>query len=88
MQWEQVESNRYVVRRAAQTLGFVDVVGAVFVVLAGPTYSHAVTFAQTLNFDEAVAALCRDDATSDPGWLPRDEGPPLRRQRDGGGETP
>jgi len=63
LRWEQVEPDRYVVRHGTRTLGFVDVVGAVFVVLAGTRYSHAVEFAQTLAFEEAVLELCGDDKT-------------------------
>lgn len=61
LRWEQVEPDRYVVRQGTRTLGFVDVVGAVFVVLAGTRYSHAVEFAQTRAFAEAVLTLCGDD---------------------------
>ena len=60
LQCEQVGPDRYIVRRGTRTLGFIDVIGAVFVVLAGPRYSHAVEFAQTLVFEDALAALNGD----------------------------
>jgi len=65
LQCEQVGLDRYVVRRGARTLGFIDVVGAVFVVLAGPRHSHAVEFAQTLVFEDALGALNGDDPPAD-----------------------
>lgn len=82
VQWEQVEPDRYVVRHGARTLGFVDVVGAVFVVLAGPRYSHAVEFAQTLVFAEALGALTGDDPTPDHAVL--DHWQAIRQHREGG----
>jgi hypothetical protein len=39
------------------TVGFIDVVGAVFVVLAGPRYDRAVEALQTLDFAVAVDAI-------------------------------
>ena len=42
---------------AAATAGFIDVVGAVFVVLAGPRYDRAVEVLQTLDFALAVDAI-------------------------------
>lgn len=73
--WERVESDRYVVRRGTQTVGFVDVVGAVFVVLVGPRYSHAVEFAQTLVFEEALGALAAGDTSGTSGSRPQGDRP-------------
>jgi hypothetical protein len=55
--------DRYEIRRGAHTLGFIDVVGAVFVVLAGERYSRAVEAVQTLVFEDALGALSGDDST-------------------------
>ena len=38
-------------------VGYIDVVGAVFVVLAGARYDRAVEVLQTLDFDAAVRAI-------------------------------
>ena len=77
-----VETRGYVVRRGARTLGFVDVVGAVFVVLAGPRYSHEVEFAQTLIFEEALFALSGDDSTPEQDSLGLDDRPQARSPDD------
>lgn len=55
--WERIDVDRYEVRCGAKVIGFIDVVGAVFVVLAGKRYAKAVEVSQTLVFDEALAAL-------------------------------
>ena len=57
VQWERVGLHRYQIRAGAETLGYVDVVGAVYVVRAGMTYDDAVEVAQTLVFEQAIAAL-------------------------------
>jgi hypothetical protein len=57
-QWERVDIDRYRVKVAGVTAGFIDVVGAVFVVLAGARYDRAVEVQQTLDFATAVACLC------------------------------
>ena len=75
LQWERVEVDRYEVRRGKRTLGFIDVVGAVFVVLAGSRYSRAIEFAQTLVFEDAVSALSGDEPTSDPSSLRHNDEP-------------
>jgi hypothetical protein len=61
VQWERVGVDRYEVRIDTQTLGFIDVVGAVFVVLAGSQYDRATETSQTLVFDEAISALVPDE---------------------------
>ncbi|WP_191089258.1 hypothetical protein [Microbacterium radiodurans] len=55
--WELVDVDRYEIREAAVVLGYVDVVGAVFVALSGPWYASAVEVRQTLRFEEAVDVL-------------------------------
>jgi hypothetical protein len=62
LHWDRVGVDRYEIRRGARTLGFIDVVGAVFVVLAGERYSHAVEAVQTLVFEDALGALGGVDA--------------------------
>lgn len=57
VQWERVDVDRYEIRAAGATVGFVDVVGAVFVALAGPRYDLAVEVLQTLDFTTAVHAV-------------------------------
>lgn len=57
VRWELVDVDRYEVREGEVTLGYIDVVGAVFVALGGPWYSAAVELRQTLRFDEAVQTL-------------------------------
>jgi hypothetical protein len=77
LQWERVSPDRYEIRLGTRTLGFIDVVGAVFVVLAGATYSRAIECAQTLVFEDALDALTTGAApdrgrraTSRPGDVP------------------
>lgn len=57
LRWEPRSDEGYVVRAGRQVIGFIDVVGAVFVVLQGPRYDRAVEIGQTLIFDNALAAL-------------------------------
>ncbi|MDD7928875.1 hypothetical protein [Microbacterium thalli] len=57
VRWELVDVDRYEVREGEVVLGYVDVVGAVFVALSGPWYSAAVELRQTLRFDEAIQTL-------------------------------
>jgi hypothetical protein len=57
IRWERVDVDRYRVESSAGTAGYVEVVGAVFVVLAGDRYDRAVEIAQTLLFERAVALL-------------------------------
>lgn len=59
LQWSLVQSDRYEVTVAGMTIGFVDVVGAVFVVLVGSRYDRAVEATQTLLFEAAVDELER-----------------------------
>lgn len=57
VRWELVDVDRYEVRDAEVVLGYIDVVGAVFVALSGPWYAAAVEVRQTLRFDEAIHTL-------------------------------
>ncbi|WP_239066229.1 hypothetical protein [Microbacterium hibisci] len=57
VRWELVDIDRYEVRSCGVTVGFIDVVGAVFVVLAGPRYDRAVEVLQTLDFAAAVDSI-------------------------------
>lgn len=58
VQWHRVGLERYEVREEGLVVGFVDVVGAVYVALSGPRYDRAVETLQTLDFDAAVRSLC------------------------------
>lgn len=64
IQWELVDIDRYRVRDRGRTVGFIDVVGAVLVVLSGARYDRATEVLQTLDFDTAVASLCDPDGLS------------------------
>jgi hypothetical protein len=55
--WELVDVDRYRVTVAGEVAGYIDVIGALFVVLAGSRYSRAVEIAQTLVWSSAIAAL-------------------------------
>ncbi|WP_309065889.1 hypothetical protein [Microbacterium sp.] len=57
IRWERVAPERYVVLDGERVAGFVDVVGAVFVVLRGTRYDRAVEVAQTLVFQKAIEVL-------------------------------
>jgi len=81
LQWDRVGVDRYEVRCGARTLGFIDVVGAVFVVLAGDRYSRAVESTQTLVFEAALSALSEDDPTLDESSWEHDNGPAARPVR-------
>lgn len=58
VRWERVDPDRYEILLLDETRGYIDVVGAVFVVLAGPRYDRAVEVLQTLDFERAVQAVC------------------------------
>lgn len=57
VRWERIDVGRYEVRADGTIVGFVDVVGAVFVALAGPRYDRALEVQQTLDFATAVRAV-------------------------------
>ncbi|MFJ6680150.1 hypothetical protein ACIQLK_13630 [Microbacterium sp. NPDC091382] len=57
IQWDLVADDRYEVRIGGEVVGFIDVVGAVYVVLTGPRYDRAEEVAQTLVWSTATTAL-------------------------------
>lgn len=57
VRWELIELDRYEVREGEVVLGYIDVVGAVFVALGGPWYAASVELRQTLRFEDAVQTL-------------------------------
>lgn len=59
LRWERIAPERYRALRGEECVGFVDVVGAVFVVLAGARYDRAEEIAQTLDFDRVTELLAR-----------------------------
>ncbi|MDR6200699.1 hypothetical protein QE374_002608 [Microbacterium sp. SORGH_AS428] len=59
LRWERIAPERYRALCGEECVGFVDVVGAVFVVLAGARYDRAEEIAQTLDFDRVTELLER-----------------------------
>ena len=57
LRWDRLGVDRYEVRVREGVVGYIDVVGAVFVALAGARYDRAVEVLQTLDFDAAVRAV-------------------------------
>lgn len=57
LQWARVGFDRYEIRLDGTIIGYVEVVGAVYVVLEGHRYDRAVEILQTLVFDDALGAL-------------------------------
>lgn len=55
--WTLVDLDRYEVRRGDAIVGYVDVVGPVFVALVGMRYDRATEVAQTLTFLTAIAVV-------------------------------
>jgi hypothetical protein len=55
--WERIDTDAYAVAVDGRTVGFIDVVGSVFVSLGGHRYDRAVEIAQSLVFEKAVAVL-------------------------------
>lgn len=45
------------VTRNASTLGYIEMVGAIFVVLEGDRYDHAVEILQTMSIEVAIESL-------------------------------
>ena len=62
VRWDRIDIDRYEVRANDSTIGFVDVVGAVFVVLSGPRYDRAVEVLQTLDFAAAISSISPAEA--------------------------
>jgi hypothetical protein len=56
-----IELDEYEVCRGDDVLGYIDVVGSVFVARAGARRDHAVEVLQTLVWEQAVAVLAGDD---------------------------
>lgn len=58
--WTRIDMDLYEVARDGYIVGYVEVVGSVFVALGGTRYDRAVEVAQHLTFHAAVdAVLCR-----------------------------
>lgn len=55
--WERIDTDCYAVSLDGETIGFIDVVGPVFVVLGGCRYDRAVEIAQSLVFEDAVGVV-------------------------------
>lgn len=58
---DRVDPDAYRLRRGERTIGYIDVVGAVFVAHLGARRDHAEELVQTLIFEAAVASLVRAD---------------------------
>ncbi|GAA2960944.1 hypothetical protein [Microbacterium schleiferi] len=54
----------YEVHRADRVVGYIDIVGGVYVALAGARYDHAVEVRQSIILDTAVAALALPSAAA------------------------
>jgi len=57
--WTRIDLDLYEVSRDGYIVGYVEVVGAVFVSLGGARYDRAVEVSQHLTFHAAVDALVR-----------------------------
>lgn len=57
--WTRIDLDLYEVARDGYIVGYVEVVGAVFVALGGTRYDRAVEVSQHLTFHAAVEALLR-----------------------------
>lgn len=57
VRWHRVDLERYEVVVGECVIGYVDVVGTVFVALRGTRYDRAVEIEQTLVFERAIAVL-------------------------------
>lgn len=57
--WTRIDLDLYEVAREGYIVGYVEVVGAVFVALGGARYDRAVEVSQHLTFHSAVDALVR-----------------------------
>jgi len=55
--WTLVDLERYEVRHGGAVVGYVDVVGPVFVALVGMRYDRATEVAQTLTFMTAIQVV-------------------------------
>lgn len=57
--WTRIDLDLYEVARDGYIVGYVEVVGAVFVALGGARYDRAVEVSQNVTFHAAVDALLR-----------------------------
>lgn len=57
--WTRVDLDLYEVARGGFIVGYVEVVGSIFVALGGPRYDRAVEVAQHVTFHAAVDAVLR-----------------------------
>lgn len=57
--WTRIDLDLYEVSRGGYIVGYVEVVGAVFVALGGARYDRAVEVSQHLTFHAAVDVLVR-----------------------------
>lgn len=57
--WTRIDLDLYEIAWDDTVAGYVEVVGHVFVALAGPRYDRAVEVRQALSFSDAVEALRR-----------------------------
>jgi hypothetical protein len=57
--WTRIDLDLYEIARADLIIGYVEVVGPVFVALGGPRYDRAVEVSQELTFHAAVDAVQR-----------------------------
>ena len=57
--WTRIDLDLYEVARDGRIVGYVEVVGAVFVALGGTRYDRAVEVAQHLTFHAAVDTVLR-----------------------------
>ncbi|MFZ8758518.1 hypothetical protein ACO03V_13965 [Microbacterium sp. HMH0099] len=57
--WTRVDLDLYEVASGGYIVGYVEVVGSIFVALGGPRYDRAVEVAQHLTFHAAVDAVLR-----------------------------
>lgn len=57
--WTRIDLDLYEVAREGYIVGYIEVVGAVFVALGGPRYDRAVEVSQHMTFHAAVDALVR-----------------------------
>ncbi|MCR2824469.1 hypothetical protein [Microbacterium sp. zg.Y909] len=57
LQWHPVTADRFEVMMRGATVGFIEIVGSVYVSLAGPRYARAVEVAQSLVWTDALVAL-------------------------------
>jgi hypothetical protein len=55
--WTRIDLDLYEISRDGYIVGYVEVVGPVFVALGGPRYDRAVEVKQTVTFHTAVDAV-------------------------------